>query len=127
MDLVYLFGIRGRSSRLDATIEGDDHMTMFVIVWRFRPLEGRESEFERAYGPSGEWALLFRRDDGYLGTDLLRRSEDSREYLTLDRWVSRTAYETFRSRFSNEYRRLDRLFEGLTEEETPLGAFEMLP
>ena len=100
---------------------------MYVILWQFRPVEGRESEFERAYGPSGEWALLFRRDDGYLGTDLLRRSEDSREYLTLDRWVSRTAYETFRSRFDIEYQRLDRLFEELTKEETPLGAFEVLP
>jgi hypothetical protein len=39
-------------------------MAMYVILWRFRPLEGRESEFEWAYGPSGEWALLFRRDDG---------------------------------------------------------------
>ena len=102
-------------------------MTMFITIWRFRLLEGRESEFERAYGSTGEWALLFRRDDGYLGTELLRRSEDSTEYLTLDRWVSRTAYESFRSRFSSEYQRLDRLFEGLTEEETPLGAFEMLP
>jgi heme-degrading monooxygenase HmoA len=76
---------------------------MYVILWRFRPLMGRESELERAYGPSGEWALLFRRDDGYLGTELLRRSEDSREYLTLDRWVSRAAFETFRSRFSSVY------------------------
>jgi heme-degrading monooxygenase HmoA len=100
-------------------------MTMYVILWRFRPVEGWESEFERAYGHSGEWALLFRRDDGYLGTELLRHSEDSREYLTLDRWDSRTAYETFRSRFSSEYRRLDRLFEELTDEETPLGAFEV--
>ena len=102
-------------------------MAMYVILWRFRPLTGREIEFERAYGPSGEWALLFRRDDDYLGTELLRRCEDPREYLTLDRWVSRTAYETFRSRFSSEYRRLDRLFEDLTEEETPLGTFEVLP
>ena len=100
---------------------------MYVLLWRFRLLEGREIEFERAYGPSGEWALLFRRDDGYLGTELLRRSEDPREYFTLDRWVSRTAYETFRYRFSNEYRRLDRLFEDLTEEESPLGTFEILP
>jgi heme-degrading monooxygenase HmoA len=76
-------------------------MTMYVILWRFRPLEGQESEFERAYGPSGEWALLFGRGDGYLGTELLRRFEDSREYLTLDRWVSRAAYETFHSRFSS--------------------------
>ena len=102
-------------------------MTMYVILWRFRPLEGQESEFERAYGPSGEWALLFVREDGYLGTELLRRSEDSREYLTLDRWVSRAAYETFYSRFSSEYRRLDDRLEELTEEETPLGAFEVLP
>src|SRR5688500_15988250 len=102
-------------------------MAMDVILCRFRPMKGRESEFEWAYGPSGGWALLFRRDDGYLGTELLRRSEDSREYLTLDRWVSRTAYETFHSRFSSEYRRLDDRLEELTEEETPLGAFEVLP
>lgn len=100
---------------------------MYYVLWQFRPVVGQESEFERAYGSSGEWARLFRRGDGYLGTELLRRSGDSREYLTLDRWVSRTAYETFRSRFSSEYLRLDRLFEELTEEETPLGAFEVLP
>ena len=54
---------------------------MYVILWRFRPAVGRESEFERAYGPSGQWARLFGLDDGYLGTELLlRRSEDgSRE------------------------------------------------
>jgi heme-degrading monooxygenase HmoA len=101
-------------------------MTMYVILWRFRPLVGQESEFERAYGPSGEWALLFGRGDGYLGTELLRRSEDPREYLTLDRWVSRAAYETFHSRFSSEYRELDRRLEELTEEETLLGTFEAL-
>jgi heme-degrading monooxygenase HmoA len=78
-------------------------MTVYVILWRFRPSRGRESEFERAYGHSGEWALLFGRGDGYLGTELLRRSDDSREYLTLDRWVSRAAYETFRSRCSSVY------------------------
>jgi heme-degrading monooxygenase HmoA len=102
-------------------------MTMYVILWRFRPLEGRESEFERAYGPSGEWALLFGRGDGYLGTELLRRSDDSREYLTLDRWVSRAAHEAFRSRSSSEYRRLDERLVELTEVEAPLGAFEVLP
>jgi hypothetical protein len=31
---------------------------MYVILWRFRPLMGRESEFERAYGPSSGIALL---------------------------------------------------------------------
>jgi heme-degrading monooxygenase HmoA len=102
-------------------------MTMYVVLWRFRPREGRQSEFERAYGPSGEWALLFRRGDGYLGTELLQRSEDPREYLTLDRWTSRAAYEAFRARWSDEYRRLDHRLEELTEEETLLGTFEALP
>jgi heme-degrading monooxygenase HmoA len=102
-------------------------MTMYVVLWRFRPREGRQSEFERAYGPSGEWARLFRRGDGYLGTELLQRSEDPREYLTLDRWTSRAAYEAFRARWSDEYRWLDHRLEELTEEETLLGAFEALP
>ena len=54
-------------------------------------------------------------------------SWESREYLTLDRWASRAAYEAFRARRSGEYRRLDARSEGLTEEETFLGAFEVLP
>lgn len=99
---------------------------MYVVFWRFRPLRGRESEFERAYGPSGEWTRLFQRGEGYLGTELFRRCEDPREYLALDRWTSGAAYEEFRVRFSSEYRRLDRQLEELTEEEVPLGAFEAL-
>ena len=70
---------------------------MYVLLWRFRPLVGRQSDFERAYGPSGPWVRLFRRGEGYLGTELLRRSDDSGEYLVLDRWASRAAYENIPS------------------------------
>ena len=101
-------------------------LTMHVVLWRFRPLMGREREFERAYGPSGEWARLFQHGEGYLGTELLQRSDDPREYLVLDRWASRAACEVFRARFSSEYRRLDRRLEGLTVEEVPMGQFETL-
>jgi heme-degrading monooxygenase HmoA len=100
--------------------------TMYVVLWRFRPTRGRKSEFERAYGPSGPWTRLFRRGEGYLGTELLRRSDASGEYLAIDRWASRDAYEAFRARWSSEYRRLDHRLEELTEEETPLGSFEAL-
>ena len=61
-----------------------------------------------------------------LGTELLQRSDDPREYLVLDRWASGAAYDAFRTRFSSEYRRLDRRFEELTEEEVFLGTFETL-
>jgi heme-degrading monooxygenase HmoA len=100
---------------------------MYLVLWRFRPVVGQEDEFELAYGPSGKWAQLFRHDPGYLGTELLQRSDDSREYLSLDRWTSRATYEAFRAHWSGEYRRLDGLLEEFTEEETLLGAFEMLP
>jgi heme-degrading monooxygenase HmoA len=102
-------------------------VTLYVVLWRFRSLVGRESEFEQAYGPSGQWTQLFRRADGYLGTELLRRPDEPREYLAIDRWASGVAYEAFRDRWSSEYRRLDRLLEELTEEETPLGTFEVIP
>jgi heme-degrading monooxygenase HmoA len=99
---------------------------MYVVIWRFRPLTGREREFERAYGPSGEWTRLFQSGEGYLGTELLQSSDDPREYLALDRWASGAAYEVFRAWYGSEYRRLDRRLEELTEEETLLGAFETL-
>ena len=60
-------------------------MSMYVILWRFRPVVGQESEFERAYGPSGEWARLFRRDEGYLGTELLLRRSDA-EITQVNGW-----------------------------------------
>jgi len=101
-------------------------LTMYVVLWRFRPLKDRKREFERAYGPSGEWARLFQHGEGYVGTELLQRSDDPREYLVLDRWASRAACEVFRARFSSEYRRLDRRLEGLTVEEVPMGQFETL-
>jgi heme-degrading monooxygenase HmoA len=99
---------------------------MYIVLWRLRPLKDRKSEFERAYGPSGEWTRLFQHGEGYLGTELLRRSDDPGEYLALDRWVSRAAYEAFRTRFGSEYQRLDRRLEELTEEEVSLGTFETL-
>ena len=99
---------------------------MYIVLWRFRPFKDRESEFERAYGPSGEWRRLFQHGEGYLGTELLRRSDDARAYLVLDRWTSRAAYEVFRARFSGEYRQLDGRLEELTEEEAPMGTFETI-
>ena len=132
--LIHRSAWKGNSAKsdaaLDAPVAGEDHVSMYVILWRFRPVVGQESGFERAYGPLGEWARLFRRAPGYLGTELLLRrveGDASREYLTLDRWASRAAYEAFRASRSGEYRQLDLRSEGLTEEETFLGAFEALP
>ena len=56
--LALFTGVRGRLIlgslvRLDAPVAEEDYVTMYVILWRFRPMVGQESEFERAYGPLG--------------------------------------------------------------------------
>jgi heme-degrading monooxygenase HmoA len=96
----------------------------YLIVWEFRPRPGMEREFELAYGSKGEWATLFAQSPDYLGTELCRDPNDPTRYLTLDRWRSREAFETFRRLHSREYEILDRRFEALTSHEAQLGSFE---
>lgn len=100
---------------------------MYVIVWRFEARAGREEEFERAYGPGGDWARLFARGEGYLGTDLLRDTAAARRYLAVDRWRGEADYEAFRRQQMAEYAALDRRCEELTEREERVGAFEAVP
>ena len=97
-----------------------------VILWEFRARPGSEAAFEAAYGPEGDWARLFRRAPGYLGTELLRAPEKGR-YVTIDRWVSSEEFEAFRELYRPEYEDLDRRCADLTIEETPLGKFDPAP
>lgn len=94
-----------------------------VLVWEFRPATGREAEFERAYGPDGDWAVLFQRHPGYLGTELLRGAGG--RYVTIDRWRTRAAFEDFKARHGADYAALDRKMEALTSHEASVGTFEV--
>ena len=94
-----------------------------VIVWEFIAPAGREREFEEVYGPRGEWARLFARGVGYLGSELWRDAATPRRYWVIDRWETEAAFEAFKSRHHEEYEALDRRCEALTEKETRLGGF----
>jgi len=96
---------------------------MHIIIWEFTVREEHIREFISAYGSDEDWAKLFRRADGYLGTELLRFSHEPNIFLTIDRWESATCFETFQERFSAEYRKLDTHFEGYTSSEEKLGIF----
>ena len=93
---------------------------MYVVVWEFVARKGREAEFESAYGKSGRWVELFRKADGYHGTELWRAEG---RWVTVDRWQSEDHYRRFRKACVDEYEALDRELAELTERETPLGAF----
>jgi heme-degrading monooxygenase HmoA len=74
---------------------------MLVLVFSY---EAREpEEFERVYGPAGEWAAFFRGGAGYVGTELLRDREQPGRYLVLDRWESAEAYNAFVEANRDEY------------------------
>jgi hypothetical protein len=93
---------------------------VYVRVWKFRPREDMVDEFKTAYGPNGAWARLFHRAQGFLGTMLL----EGNEYLTIDRWATKAAYERFLRRFSEDFAALDRRCEAMTELEELIGEYE---
>ena len=99
---------------------------MIVIIWEFRVQPGQEAAFERAYGPEGDWARLFRGSTGYRGTELLRDPADPRRYLTLDRWEDAADFEAFKAAHGDDYRALDATCEPLCSEERLVGRFAAL-
>ena len=40
---------------------------MIAIIWRYEILDEARAAFEAAYGPTGAWAQLFARSDGFEG------------------------------------------------------------
>jgi heme-degrading monooxygenase HmoA len=95
-----------------------------VIALVFSYEARNPAEFERVYGPDGEWAEFFRGGPGYIGTELLRDVEQSGRYLVIDRWESADAYNAFVTAQSADYmRRSDETsFHHL--QELRLGTFE---
>ena len=84
------------------------------------------ADFETIYASNGAWAELFRKDEGYLGTKLLRDLNHAQRYITIDRWVSAKDYEAFCARHKEEYETLDSQCLALTKHEILLGKWEFV-
>jgi heme-degrading monooxygenase HmoA len=97
---------------------------MTFILWRFRAKADRVGQFRRVYGADGDWAKLFRRSPEYQGTQLLQDVAEERTFVVIDRWASGESFARFHHEFAKEYEELDRKCLELTEEETPIGAFD---
>jgi heme-degrading monooxygenase HmoA len=80
---------------------------MYRIVWQYEVRPERLAEFEQVYGPEGEWVQFFRSSSDYIGTDLYRSTADPKQFVTVDAWRSRPAYESFRKANSERYSKLD--------------------
>ena len=95
-----------------------------MLVWKFRPPQGRQREFAAAYAADGAWSKLFSEASGYRGTSLLNPAEAGGWWLTIDRWDSLTDFEAFKRDFTDQYRALDAELEGVAGEEEFVGAFD---
>ena len=95
-------------------------------MWLFRVAPEKREEFERVYGPEGDWAQLFAKAKNFRGTTLLRDPAIGGRYLTVDVWESDEALERFAQEFATEYQALDKRCEALTESEMKIGAFDGL-
>ena len=76
-----------------------------VIALVFRYEVRDPEEFERVYGPNGEWARSSGGAHGYIGTELLRDVDEPERYLVIDRWESADAYNAFLAEHQAEYLR----------------------
>ena len=95
---------------------------MIALVFRYEVRDA--ADFERVYGPDGEWAQFFSGGAGYIGTELLRDVEVPGRYLVIDRWESAETYNTFVAEHRDEYmRRVDDTAHNY-EQELRFGTFE---
>ena len=94
---------------------------MFIIIWEYIVAEGQEAEFERIYGANGDWAQLFKQGKGYLGTELLHDTDNPKHYITIDRWDSSAAFDSFQENYRAEYEAMDARCNSLIESEARMG------
>lgn len=87
---------------------------VFMRVWQYEVVEGRDAEFERVYAGDGAWARLFAASEGFLGTELFRSLSEPRGYLTVDRFTTAAAFRTFLEQHAASYAELDAQAEALT-------------
>jgi len=99
-------------------------MPGYTYVWEFFVAAERAAEFERLYGPAGEWVALFRRAPGYVGSTLQRDRANPQRYVTIDSWQTAGAWERFRTEHAAEFETLDARGRALTVGERELGSFD---
>jgi len=96
---------------------------LYTYIWEYYVKDDFVSEFENIYRPDGPWVRLFKEGKGYIKTELHQVIENKTRFLTIDFWTSKSAYDSFRKQFSEEFEELDKVCETLTEKEIHLGSF----
>lgn len=94
----------------------------YAIIWTYDIAPEHEAAFHAAYSSQGDWARLFARAPGFIGTELL----SGECYATIDRWESRAAFEAFQANHGEAYTALDAQLAHLTRAQQRVGAFTVM-
>ncbi len=94
-----------------------------VYIWEYIVKQEFTEEFQNIYNYDGAWVKLFKKAQGYIGTELLMDSENNNRFVTIDRWDSAESRAEFMIKFSSQYKELDLLCDELTVRENLLGEF----
>lgn len=97
---------------------------MFAAVWKYKVKPGKVIEFEQLYNQEGEWAQWFRLSRDYISTELMKSPDAENEYLTIDRWQSKAAYDRHYTEGRSRYEEIDLKGDGFTTEEELIGYYE---
>jgi heme-degrading monooxygenase HmoA len=95
----------------------------YEVVWSYDVDPGAREAFERAYGPTGQWAQLFSKGDGFLEVVLLADAATPGRYLTIDRWRDEASFVRFMGQHGDAYAALDDSLAGVSRRGTRLGGF----
>lgn len=98
---------------------------MYVIIWRYSVVTGKETEFRAAYGSDGEWARLFSSSPGFRGVELLAL-EGAGEHVTIDRWATEGDFLAYMAEHGRRYAALDERLADLTVSEDLVGRGEIV-
>ncbi len=98
-------------------------MNQFITIWQYKIKSNKKNEFEKLYGPDGDWVKLFQKFSSYIKTELIKDLHNNDCYLTLDYWKSKEAYYRFKENAKEEFSEIDKKGEKLTLEEKHMGEF----
>lgn len=100
-------------------------MRMYIYIWKFSIGDDKKNEFEMLYGENGPWVELFKTDSNYIKTELLRDLKNSDQYLTIDYWATKDAYQLFHANNLTKYNEIDARCEMIVRHEVLVGEYEL--
>lgn len=96
---------------------------MYIIIWQYTVHSNYRDAFIEHYHSDGEWVKLFQQSPDYVETEFFQLENDTHAFITVDKWLTSTAYERFLKENAKAYQRIDNTCEEFTREEILIGKY----